>query len=61
MKPICKLTGEDGNIFNLLAVASKSLREANQASEGKEMIAKVSSADSYNEALKIIDEYVEVE
>ena len=59
-KPKCKLIGEDGNIFNLMGIASKTLKEAGLIEEAKEMVEKVTSSDSYLEALAIISEYVEI-
>jgi len=61
MKLICKLTGEDGNIFNLIGIARRVLREAGQNNEATEMADRVAKSSSYSEALQIIMEYVEVE
>ncbi len=61
MKPKCKLTGADGNIFNLIGLARKALREAGQRDKGEEMTNRVYEAKSYDEALKTIMEYVDVE
>ena len=60
-KPKCKLVGEDGNIFNLLGLAANSLRRAEMRSVVKEMQKRVFACKSYDEALVIIMEYVEVE
>ena len=60
-KPKCKLIGEDGNIFNLIGIASRSLRLAGLEDKTKEMSEKVMHCGSYTEALSIIMEYVEVE
>lgn len=57
---MCQLTGEDGNIFNLTSIASKALKKYGMKEQSKEMINKVFKAESYEEALMIIDEYVEV-
>jgi len=59
-KPICKLIGEDGNIFNLMGVARRTLLKAGLKQEAKEMVDRVTSSDSYGEALRIIGEYVEI-
>lgn len=59
-KPICKLTGENGNIFNLGAVASRSLKDNGLYEESKEMLNRIFNSDSYDEALLIIGEYVEI-
>ena len=61
MKPKCKLVGTDGNIFNLLGVARKALREADQRELGEKITNRVYTAKSYDEAIQIIMEYVEVE
>lgn len=60
-KPKVKLVGANGNIFNLLGIASRSLRAANQKDKATEMSNRVMSSGSYEEALSIIMEYVEVE
>ena len=59
-KPDCKLIGEDGNIFNLMARASRTLRENNLSEEAKEMRERITSSGSYDEALCIIGEYVNI-
>lgn len=62
-KPECKLIGENGNIFNLIALASKCLTEHNmkeQAEEMKERIIEKGEAHSYEEAIAIIMEYVNI-
>lgn len=59
-KPECRLIGENGNIFNLLALARRALREAGRGAEAEELQARVfNEADSYEAALNIIMEYVE--
>lgn len=62
MKPKCKLIGEDGNIFNLMGLASKTLKAAGKSEHAQEMVQRITtSAKSYDEALNIIMEYVNVE
>ena len=61
MKPACRLIGADGNIFNLLGIARKALREAELMKEMDEMTRRVYGSGSYEDALRIIMEYVEVE
>lgn len=61
MKPKCKLIGEDGNIFNLIGIASKVLKKNGLKNKASEMKDKAFQAQSYEEALSIIMEYVEVE
>lgn len=60
MKPKCKLIGENGNIFNLIAIASRVLRQNDMSEQASEMQNRIYASGSYNEALSIICEYVEV-
>lgn len=60
-KPVAKLVGANGNIFNLVGIASRSLKTAGQKDKATEMSNRVMSSGSYEEALSIIMEYVEVE
>lgn len=60
-RPKCNLIGQDGNIFNLMGIASKTLKRNGQYDESKEMIEKITTtAKSYEEALCIISDYVEI-
>lgn len=60
-KPKCVLIGEDGNIFNLMGIASRTLKRNGMREEATEMCNKITSeAKSYDEALCIIGEYVEI-
>ena len=58
-KPVVKLVGQDGNIFNLLGLSSRALKQAGQPEQAKEMLGKVAQAKSYDEALQIICRYVD--
>ena len=61
VKPRCKLIGEDGNIFNLMGIASRTLRQAGMSDKASEMTKKITlEAKDYDHALRIIMEYVEV-
>lgn len=61
-KPVAKLIGANGNIFNLMGIAGKVLIEAGKEEREKEMRKRITKyATSYDEALLIIMEYVEVE
>ena len=61
MKPIAKIVGENGNIFNALGIAKQALIKNGQKKEANEMQNKAFNAGSYDEALQIIMKYVEVE
>ncbi len=56
-----KLTGQDGNIFNLLGIALRALRDGGHAELCRPLTEAVTSSKSYEEALCRIAEYVEVE
>lgn len=59
-KPTVKLIGQDGNIFNLIGIASQALVRANQKDKADEMTEKIMSSGSYEEALSIIGDYCEI-
>ncbi|SFC80007.1 hypothetical protein [Ruminococcus albus] len=59
-KPKCALIGADGNIFNLIGIASRTLRRNGMRDEAKEMSERVTNSGSYYEALNIIGEYVDI-
>ena len=61
-KPVMELVGHDGNIFSILGLASSLLKQAGMGDEAKEMIDRVTNgARSYDEALRIVSEYVQTE
>lgn len=59
-KPECSLIGKDGNIFNLVGLASRTLKENGLKEKAHEMWKRVMESGSYNEALNIIGEYVTI-
>ena len=59
-RPKCTLIGHNGNIFNLMGIASRTLRKNNMEEEAKEMVIRIEETKSYDEALMIISEYVEI-
>lgn len=59
-KPNCPLIGKDGNIFHLVGIAAKTLRRNGMSAEATEMSEKVFGSGSYEEALGIIGEYVNI-
>ena len=62
-KPHCSLIEQDGNIFNLMGTASRTLREHGMGDQAKEMCDRITGGNchSYHETLCIISEYVETE
>lgn len=59
-KPDCPLIGQDGNIFNLMGIASRTLRQNGMAEKATEMNTRIRASDSYYKALGIISEYVNI-
>ena len=60
VRPKCRLIGENGNVFNLLGAVQRALRKNGLYDQAKECSQKVLRAKSYEEALNIMDEYVEI-
>ena len=61
VKPDCELIGQDGNIFNLMGIASRTLKRNGMNDEAKEMVERITNGSvTYYEALNIIGEYVNI-
>lgn len=62
MKPsiIIEPNGPTGNIFMVMGLARKELKVLGQNDDAKLMIERVSKAGSYENALEIIEEYVNI-
>jgi len=60
-KPLCRLIGEDGNVFVLTSIVAKVLKKNNLHEQVKEMTDRILNCGSYNDALNIISDYVEIE
>lgn len=62
VKPDCALIGENGNIFHLMGVAARTLKENGMCEQAKEMRQRITGGDchSYEEALMIIADYVNI-
>ena len=59
-KPNCPLIGQDGNIFNLMAIASRTLREHDMVEQATEMCERIRNCGNYYSALGVIGEYVNI-
>lgn len=59
-KPDCPLIGQNGNIFNLMAIASKTLKENDMAEQAEEMCDRIRSCGSFDKALCIFGDYVNI-
>ena len=61
VKPDCELIGQDCNIFNLMGIASRTLKRNGMSDEAKEMVERITNGSvNYYEALNIIGEYVNI-
>lgn len=59
-KPVCKLIGEDGNIFNLVGIAMRTLKENDDEAAAETMCKRAFASGSYEEALSVIGDYVTI-
>ncbi len=63
-RPICKLVGEDGNVFNLIAIVRQTLKKHHlyqQLNDFDEALSQMQrSGGSYDDVLALFMEYVEV-
>ena len=59
-KPDCPLIGENGNIYNLVGIASRTLKRNGMSTEASEMSTRIFNSGSYEEALGIIGEYINI-
>ena len=60
VKPECQLTGTDGNVFALGGTVIGALKRAGLSNEAKEFRSRLLKCHSYDEALTLMGEYVEV-
>lgn len=59
-RPTVKLTDQDGNVFSLLAICTRALKDAGQADVAARLLDEVVNCGSYDDALQIMMRYVEV-
>ena len=61
-KPECKLIEQDGNIFNLMGIVGRTLRQNDLPQQADEMSRRImgGEAESYPQALAILREYVDI-
>lgn len=58
-KPTAPLVGANGNIFNLIGIASNILKEFDLADQATKMQKRVTACELYEEALRVIADYVD--
>lgn len=59
-KPDCPLIGQNGNIFNLMGIASRNLRENGMSEEAEQMQKEINQCKSSDVALNVIGQYVNI-
>ena len=61
-KPDCELIGQNGNIFNLMGIASRTLKRNGMEQQAMEMFERITGGGcgDYYQALNIIGEYVNI-
>ncbi len=60
-KPPCKLIGKDGNVFTIIGRVQNALNKVGQADKAIEFRMRAFSSESYDEVLRLCDEFVEIE
>jgi len=59
-KPVCRLTGTDGNVFASIGRVKNALCDAGHAERASEFVRRAFAAGSHHEVLKLGFEHVEV-
>lgn len=59
IKPKAEIIGADGNIFNIMGIASKSLKRSGLHEGSEEMIKRITNSKSYDDALCIVQDYID--
>lgn len=59
-KPVVKLSGKDGNVFNLIGICSSALKRSGQHETARLMTNECFGAGSYHEALAIMARYCDL-
>ena len=59
-KPDCPLIGKDGNVFGLIGLAARTLRQNGLHDQAKEMSERAFGSGSYDQALGVIMDYVNI-
>lgn len=60
LKPDSPLIGQNGNVFNLMGIASRTLKDHGMSEQAEEMRNEIMASGSYEEALNILGEYVNI-
>lgn len=55
-----QLSGQDGNVFNLMGIVIRALRSSGFGDEVDDFVSEVTSSKSYHEALAVMMQWVDV-
>lgn len=58
-RPRCRLVGEDGNVYSIVARVRRALVDARDEAAAKEFVARAFASRSYDEVLALVMEYVD--
>jgi hypothetical protein len=59
-KPVCRLIGEDGSVFDVIGRVRRALKNAGQIDRAREFVERAFAAKSYDEVLALAMDFVEV-
>lgn len=59
-KPACKIGGNDGNVFTIIANVYNCLKREKRTKEAQKFESRTLSAESYDKILDLASEYVEI-
>lgn len=60
-KPVCKLIGENGNVFAIIGAVEKALKNAGMRQEANDFVSRAFASGSYREVLRQATQFVEIE
>lgn len=60
-KPACKMVGESGNVFAIIGLVARTLKQAGLPNRAAEWSQKAMQCASYDEVLRLVFDYVEPE
>lgn len=59
-KPVCRLVGENGNVFNIIGRVCNALKRAKLQEQSDKFAERAMQSESYDEVLQLCMEYVDV-
>ncbi len=59
-KPICRLSGKDGNVYSVIGRVTSVLNRSGQREKAEEFTKQALSAESYDAVIKLCFDFVDV-